>query len=248
MNYLPGDDVDETGDLKDELATAAQILRWELADMWGHISCRSPRGDSFLILPLRPPYDHSLSQDELLEYDLEGNLISGRRDPPAEIFFFTALYKAKKDAGAVIHCHPPVAVALVATGKKIVPIYQHAIKFGKNVPVSPWLYGTWREDGERATKAMGKSCALMMKGHGANVIGKSIQEACLNAVHLERTAKMILRAAGVGRFSPLTATAMKRFHAVEASRLNRRRPGPPRSPEWNYYESMIKRGERWNTW
>ena len=165
--------MDDLGELKDKLATAVQILRWELADMWGHISCRSPRGDSFLILPLRPPYDHSLSQDELLEYDLEGNLISGRRDPPAEIFFFTALYKAKKDAGAVIHCHPPAAVSLVATGKKIVPMYQHAIKFGKHVPVSPWLYGTWREDGERAAKAMGKSCALMMKGHGANVIGKS---------------------------------------------------------------------------
>jgi len=116
------------------------------------------------------------------------------------------------------------------------------------VPVSPWLYGTWREDGERATKAMGKSCALMMKGHGANVTGRTIQEACLNAVHLERTAKLILRAGRVGRFSPVTAIAVKKFHAVEAGRLNRRRPGPPRSPEWNYYESIIKRGERWNTW
>jgi len=240
--------MDHLSELRDKLATAAQILRWELADMWGHISCRSPRGNSFLILPLRPPYDHSLSQDELLEYDFERNLISGRRDQPAEIFFFTELYKAKKDAGTVIHCPPPAAVSLVATGQKSVPMYQHAIKFGKNVPVSHWLYGTWREDGERATRAMGKSCALMMKGHGANVIGRSIQEACLNAVHLERTAKMILRAASVGRFSPLTATAMKKFHAVEDSRLNKKRPGPPRSPEWNYYESMIKRSERWNTW
>jgi ribulose-5-phosphate 4-epimerase/fuculose-1-phosphate aldolase len=148
----------------------------------------------------------------------------------------------------VIHCHPPAAVALVATGKKIVPIYQHAIKFGKHVPVSPWLYGTWRKDGERAAKAMGKSCVLMMQGHGANVTGRTIQEACLNAVHLERTAKLILRAGRVGRFSPVTAIAVKKFHAVEAGRLNVGRPGPPRSPEWNYYESMIKRGERWNTW
>jgi hypothetical protein len=23
---------------------------------------------------------------------------------------------------------------------------------------------------------------------------------------------------------------------------------PPRSPEWNFYERLIKRGERWNTW
>jgi ribulose-5-phosphate 4-epimerase/fuculose-1-phosphate aldolase len=95
---------------------------------------------------------------------------------------------------------------------------------------------------------MGKSCVLIMQGHGANVTGRTIQEACLNAVHLERTAKLILRAGRVGRFSPVTATAVKKFHAVEAGRLNVGRPGPPRSPEWNYYESMIKRGERWNTW
>ena len=39
----------------------------------------------------------------------------------------------------------------------------------------------------------------MMKGHGANVIGNTIQEACLNTVHLERTAKMLLWAQGVGK-------------------------------------------------
>jgi ribulose-5-phosphate 4-epimerase/fuculose-1-phosphate aldolase len=76
-----------------------KILRWELADMWGHISCRSPRGDSFLIMPIRPPYDHSLAEDELLQYDMEGNLLSGRRDPPAEIFFFTALLRRRRMSG-----------------------------------------------------------------------------------------------------------------------------------------------------
>ena len=59
---------------------------------------------------------------------------------------------------------------------------------------------------------------------------------------------MILRAGKVGRVSPVTAIAVRKFHAVEADRLNRKRTGAPGSPEWNYYESMIKRGERWNTW
>jgi hypothetical protein len=65
-------DVDE---LKDKLATAVQILRWELADMWGHVACRSPRGDSFLIMPMRPPFDDNLPEDEILEYDFHGKKI-----------------------------------------------------------------------------------------------------------------------------------------------------------------------------
>jgi ribulose-5-phosphate 4-epimerase/fuculose-1-phosphate aldolase len=238
----------EVDDLKEKLTTAIQILRWELADMWGHVSCRTPRGDSFLLLPLRPPLDHGIPEDDVLEFDMEGKLISGQRDPPEEIFFYTCMYKAKKDAGAVIHCHPPVAVSLVATGKKIVPIHQHSIKFGKGIPTSPWLYGTWQEDGEKAAKMMANNCALMIKGHGANVTGRTIQEACLNAVHLERTAKMILWAQSVGKVSPFPAAVVKKYERVEADRVTRRGSRPPRSPEWNYYEWMIKRGERWNTW
>ena len=50
----------EVDELKEKLGTAIQILRWELADMWGHVSCRTPHGDSFLLLPLRPPLDHGI--------------------------------------------------------------------------------------------------------------------------------------------------------------------------------------------
>ena len=64
----------EVDDLKERLATAIQILRWELADMWGHVSCRTPRGDSFLLLPLRPPLDHGIPEDDVLEFDMEGKV------------------------------------------------------------------------------------------------------------------------------------------------------------------------------
>ncbi len=238
----------EIDDLKDKLKTATQILRWELADMWGHVSCRTSRG-TFLILPLRPPIEEGIPEDDVLEFDLEGNLLGGKRDLPEEIFFFTTGYKARKNVGAMIHCHPPVAVSLVSTGKKIVPIHQHSIKFGsKGVPTSPWLYGTFQEDGERAMKTMGESCALMIKGHGANVVGGSVQEACMNAVHVERTAKMLMWANGVGKPGPMPPAVVKKYALVEAERAKRRGARPPRSPEWNYYERMVKRGERWNVW
>jgi ribulose-5-phosphate 4-epimerase/fuculose-1-phosphate aldolase len=87
----------------------------------------------------------------------------------------------------------------------------------------------------------------MIQGHGANVIGATIQEACLNVVHLERTAKMITWAESVGKLSPFPPSVVKRYEEVEADRVKRRGSRPPRSPEWNYYEYLIKRGERWNT-
>ena len=240
---------EETANLKDKLATATSILRWELCDFWGHVSARTPGGKSFLLRHLRPPPDSSVSSDEALEYDLDGNLLSGQRSRPDEIFFYICSYKAKTNIGAVVHCHPPMAISLVATGQRIIPIHQHSANFGRGVPVSPWLYGSLREDGEKAVKWMGKSCALVIRGHGALAVGETLEEACINMVRLERTAKMILSAASVGKPAPLPASAARKFFSV----VERASKEPPEKRkrmshfiEWQYYESLIKRGERWN--
>jgi len=60
------------------------------------VSVKTPRVDTFILLHLRPPFDHTLSENEILEYDFDGKLVAGRRDPPEEIFFYTCLYKAKR--------------------------------------------------------------------------------------------------------------------------------------------------------
>lgn len=241
----------ETNDLKNKLSTACSILRWELCDMWGHASVKSPDGKRFLLLHLRPPMDPDISAEDVLEIDLEGNLLSGRRNKPDEIFFHTCAYKTKENVGAVIHCHPPMAVTLAATGRRIIPIYQHVAHFGRGVPVSPWLYGTMLEHGERAVKSMGESCALVIQGHGALVTGETLEEACINMVRLERNARMVLAAAAVGNPTPIPPSAARQFHSIYSGGGSKEKPGQRRKSighemEWHYYESLIKKGERWN--
>lgn len=228
------------------MSTAVSILQWELANMWGHVSVRTPDGKHFLLMHLRPPEDPAIPADDLLEYDLDGNLISGRRDQPEEIFFYVCPYKAKKEVGAVIHCHPEMAVALTAAGRKIIGFHLHSIKFGRGVPVSPWLYGIWREHGEQATRIMGESCALMIQGHGAIVTGGTLEEACMNMVRLERAAKMILAVAPLGKIAPLSQEAVKKFHSVVQSRTKDETDRPRVPLEWRYYESLVKKGLRWS--
>jgi ribulose-5-phosphate 4-epimerase/fuculose-1-phosphate aldolase len=241
--------MNEIEELKRDLVTAAKILLWEVGDMWGHVSSKTPDGKRFLLLPLRPPVDSAIPDDNVLEYDLDGNLLAGKRDQPEEIFFYTSTYKAKKDIGSVIHVHPPVATSVVATGKKIIPMRHNGLKFGKGVPITPWLYGTWQEDGDRAAKAMGSNCAVMIRGHGANLTGRSLQEACINTIELERTAKMIVWASAVGKIkTPFSSAVLKKYQALEAGRVKRRGHAPSRSAAWAFYESMVQRGERWTQW
>ena len=244
--------MDELLELKDKLQTAVKILRWELCDMWGHVSAKTPDGKRFLLAFLRPPADPKIPIDEVVEFDLGGKLLSGRRGGPDEIYFHLCPYKDRRDVGAVIHCHPPMALSVVATGRRIIPIYQHVAHFGKGIPISPWIYGTMRSHGDRAVKLMGENCALMIQGHGAVVVGESIEEACMNMARMERTAKMMMYASALGKPVPVPTAVGKQLAASYPA------PGPSKQQskklrsighktEFQYYEWLVKKGETWPT-
>ncbi len=233
--------------LKDKMSTAIDILQWELSDMMGHVSTRTPDGKHFLLRHLRPPEDPKIPENDVLEYDLDGNQLSGRRwgGVGTEIYFYTYPYQTRKDVGAVIHVHPQMAVALTAAGGKICAIY-HRHRFGKGVPVVPWLYGSLAKDGKRATRAMGGNCAVMIKGHGAVVTGETLEQACINAVQLERTAKMIMLAESVGKVTPISPNAIKKFDSIIMEARRRSKTTGIPVAEWRFYERLVKKGLRWS--
>ena len=60
---------------------------------------------------------------------------------------------------------------------------------------------------------------------------------------------MILRAGKVGPVQPSHSDSSgKEIAAVEAERVMARGPGRRVLRNGTFYERMIKRGERWNTW
>jgi L-fuculose-phosphate aldolase len=234
----------ETAELKDKMGTAIAILEWELADMMGHVSLRTPDGKGFFFRHLRPPENPHVPDTDVIEYDLDGKQLAGQRwgGPGTEIHFYTHPYKSRPDVGAVIHVHPQMVIALTAAGRKLRAIY-HRHRFGSEVPVTPWLYGSVPEDGELANQTMGENCAVIIKGHGVIVTGRTLEEACINAVQLERTAKMIMLAGG--DVEPISPDAVKKFNdIIEDARQKSKTQGVPVA-EWRYYERLVKRGERW---
>ena len=234
----------EVLDLKDKISTAISILQWELSDMMGHVSARTPDGKRFLLRHIRPPVDPNTPEDDVLEFDLDGNRLSGRREGQGsgfEIYFYTAPYKARDDVGAIVHAHPPWVVALTAAGHTIRAIH-HRHKFGE-VPVVPWLYGSLPEHGEQVTRALAQNTAVVIEGHGAIVTGRTVEEASINMVHLERTAKMTLLARPLGQLKPVPQDALKQFESLVEVNLSR--SGTPPA-EWRFYERLVKKGERWS--
>lgn len=75
-------------------------------------------------------------------------------------------------AGAVIHAHPPHAVALSLSGQTIVPRDLEGSVLLREIPVLE-TGGT----GEQAPQLLQSRPAVMVRGHGSYVVGRTLSEA-----------------------------------------------------------------------
>jgi ribulose-5-phosphate 4-epimerase/fuculose-1-phosphate aldolase len=110
-----------------------------------------------------------------------------------------AIYKARPDVKAVFHFHSPAVILLSVVGQTIRPMHNYSAIFYEGVP----LYaGTGQVEsparaGEMA-KLLGNAKALMLRGHGAVVVGQSIREVCMLALFLEESARLQTEAMKLG--------------------------------------------------
>jgi ribulose-5-phosphate 4-epimerase/fuculose-1-phosphate aldolase len=90
---------------------------------------------------------------------------------------------------------------------------------------------------------------LMIKGHGAVVIGEDVEEACMNMVRMERTAKMMMYAAALGEPVGVPPSVGKRFAEIYPRKGGKQQPAYLNSvghrTEFQYYEWLLKNGATW---
>ena len=100
----------------------------------------------------------------------------------------TACYASREDVGAVIHVHSPYLVAAAGKTDLLESLsYEFDCVLGENVPVigyiQPGSEGLAREVGEKMKHGAG---AVLMKRHGATSVGKTLKEAYVRILALER--------------------------------------------------------------
>jgi ribulose-5-phosphate 4-epimerase/fuculose-1-phosphate aldolase len=168
--------------VKRDFITALRIIYREgLSDAFAHLSARRDGNDEMLFMPRKSP---ALVQgDELFFVDFE------RQVPQSALH--QAIYKTRADVKAVFHFHSPAVILLSVIGQNIRPMHNYSAIFYQGVP----LYsGTGQVEsparaGEMA-KLLGDARALMLRGHGAVVVGQSIREVCMAALFLEESARL----------------------------------------------------------
>ena len=173
----------------DFIAALRIIYREGLSNAFAHLSARSDDGHQMLFMPRKSPA--LVQTDELFLVDFD--------KPVPQSSLHQAIYKTRADVKAVFHFHSPAVVLLSVVGQTIRPMHNYSAIFYQGVP----LYtGTGQVEtparaGEMA-KLLGDAKALMLRGHGAVVVGQSIRDVCMLAIFLEESARLQTEAMRIG--------------------------------------------------
>ncbi len=194
--------------LRNEIAQIAQQLaKTGLArSSDGNISVRLSN-DKILITPAGA-YKAWLEPQEMVKIDLNGNLQPRHSDmrPSSEYLMHLAVYRQRPDIQAVIHAHPPMAVALTLVGQPFpADLVPEGLTALGEVPTVPYARPGTAQMGEQLKPYLSKHDALLLDHHGSLTVGKTLKEALIKLERLEAIAQLWMLANKIGTIIPLPA-------------------------------------------
>jgi L-fuculose-phosphate aldolase len=146
-----------------------------------------------------------LKPEELVLVDLEGNKIGGKGNVSAETPMHAAIYRARRDAQAVVHTHAPTATAFGIAGTEILPLQIEVFMLlPRGVPIVPFESPGSKALAEAVQKKILDFDAVILENHGIITVGATMEAACNLNEMVEEAAKIQLSAvmlAGKGAVS-----------------------------------------------
>jgi len=197
----------EIRELKECVAKATRILfEMGLADFYGHASARIPGTEQILIKPSISPLGSIRPEDILIvdmnhyqQGDMTDPLMREKGLPPGEVILHIAIYRKRNDVLGVVHTHQLLATCFGIAGKPIVPLHNQTSPFSPATALynKPDMISNETLASEVAD-ALGDRNGILLRGHGVVVVGRSVEEATVNAIYLERAAKIQILANLIG--------------------------------------------------
>ncbi len=191
--------------LREKLATACRLLYMEgLLDHAGLAGARIPETGNLLLNPREmrgTPGRHPgiMEAGDLVVVDPEGRKVEGENNPPSETPIFTGVFRARPDVMAVFHLHLATATLFSMVGKPLRAVGVMGAPFGAAVPVCPDATLIQNpEQGVEVARWLGGNLAVILRGHGAVIVGASVEEAFVASILLEDNAVRQYRASLIG--------------------------------------------------
>jgi ribulose-5-phosphate 4-epimerase/fuculose-1-phosphate aldolase len=208
-----------------QIALANRMLANEgVLDAFGHVSMRHPTNrDRYLLARSRSP--GLIEADDILQFTLDSVPV----EPPnvqlyAERVIHGCIYQARPDVMALCHHHAPAVMPFCIAGVPIVPVIHLGAAIGETLPF--WnqrdefgdtnLLVVKPEEGRSLARALGSHAAVLMRHHGATVVGSDLRELVSRAIFMCHNAVHQLGARLLGKAPSLTAGEIRLAGSLNA--------------------------------
>jgi L-fuculose-phosphate aldolase len=193
------------------LAVAKEMISCGLVEgTAGNVSARLPDGN-VVLTPSSIDYK-TMTLDDLVVTDIDGNVLEGHRTPTSEKSLHLACLKKHQDIGAVMHCHAMFAT-MFAIVRQPIPcvIEEFDVYVGGDVAVAQYQMTGSDALAEEVSNRVTDKGAVLMANHGLLCVGKTPTDVLKVAKLVERTAKIIWGARLLGDLVPLPNTTLEQF-------------------------------------
>ena len=155
------------------------------------------------ITPSRKNY-RSMTPDDIPVIDFEYEPVYGDLPPSSEAALHLAVYRARRDARAVVHTHSVYATVCAVAGIEVPAVIDEvAVTVGGAVRVTEYAPPGTEELADKAVEALEGRSAALISNHGLVTLGKDLETAMDIAVLVERAAHICVMTRLLGLQRPL---------------------------------------------
>ncbi|HEX7605853.1 MAG TPA: class II aldolase/adducin family protein [Usitatibacter sp.] len=215
------------------LADALRMLEAaEVIDFNGHMSCRVP-GTGHILINSGKSVRSRITPADIIAIDMDGKPVEGDVVPPMEFHIHTEIYRRRPDVNAVAHTHPLWSTLFSMVGETVQPVTMQAAVMGPVQTFAKTASINRQDLAIELAAALGGHRVVMLKSHGAVVVGADIVEAFVLAIYLEETAKRQYLARALGTPYALVAAEVEKIGA------NLRKPHLLRKV-WDFHHAKLR--------
>jgi len=171
-----------------------------LSDMiWGHASVRLPDGSGIMTKCSGWSFEE-ITPQRLVRVSWDGRRLAGEGTVHIEVPIHTRIMAARPEVEAVVHTHAPAVTAFASLRVPLRAISHDGVPFALQLPRFERTGNLIdsAELGDALAHGLGAASAIIIPQHGSVTVGRTVAQAVMHAVLLERACATFLSAAAAG--------------------------------------------------
>jgi L-fuculose-phosphate aldolase len=156
--------------------------------------------------------------EDLAHLTLDGEVLSGR--PSSERAMHLAIYRAVPAAKAVVHAHPPTAIAWSLARPELRELpsdgLPEVILAAGRIPIVPMAIPGTEAMGTNLLPFLPEHRLMLLARHGGLCWGEHLNEAVGGIERLEQVAVILWKAEALGGAKPLSTDELQELRALRA--------------------------------